>query len=120
MSYAEASAVLGANFDISQSTDDKSGDDTKNDSKIMRELNLLKYKETLREKESAMSSFQAANPELFNGDADAMKERIEKELEYVSSSLPIEERIRRAATASLGNPMDKQSLAYNLLLNGTA
>lgn len=49
-----------------------------------------------------------------------MKERIEKELEYVSTALPIDERIRRAATASLGNPMDKQSLAYNLLLNGTA
>jgi len=49
-----------------------------------------------------------------------MVEKIEKELEYVSTSLPIEERIRRASVASLGNPMDRQSLAYNLLLNWTA
>ena len=120
MTYAEASAVLGANFEITASNDDKSGNDATNDTEIVRKLKLLEYKDAQREKSSAMDLFQAANPELFKWDVEAMKERIEKELEYVSASLPIDERIRRAATASLGNPMDKQSLAYNLLLNGTA
>ena len=120
MSYAEASAVLGANFDITASNDDKSGNNADNNSDIVRKLKLLEYKDSQREKDSALAAFQAANPELFKWDAEAMKAKIEKELEYVSASLPIEERISRAATASLGNPMDKQSLAYNLLLNWTA
>lgn len=120
MTYAEASAVLGANFEITASNDDKSGNNATNDSEVVRKLKLLEFKDSQREKDSALASFQAANPELFKGDANAMKERIEKELEYVSTALPIDERIRRAATASLGNPMDKQSLAYNLLLNWTA
>jgi hypothetical protein len=30
-----------------------------------------------------------------------MREKIEKELEYISTSLPIEERVRRAAATSL-------------------
>ncbi len=119
MSYAEASAVLGANFDITASNDDKSGDEA-NDSQVIRKLKLLEYKDAQREKDSAMSAFIAENPEMFKGNATAMKEHIEKELEFISSSLPISERIRRAATTSLWNPLDKQSLAYNLLLNSVA
>ncbi len=120
MTYAEASAVLGSNFEITTSNDDKSGNDATNDSDIVRKLKLLEFKDSQREKDSALATFQSANPDMFKWDAEAMKARIEKELEYVSAALPIDERIRRAATASLGNPMDKQSLAYNLLLNGTA
>lgn len=100
MSYAEASAVMGANFDISAINDDKSGDDA-TDSQVIRKLKLLEYKDAQREKESAIAKFQAENPEFFKGDANSMKEKIEKELEYISPTLSIEERIRRAATASI-------------------
>lgn len=119
MSYAEASAVMGANFDITTINDDKSGNPT-DDTQVMKKLRLLEFKESQREKDAAIAAYQAANPDMFVGDAAAMKERIDKELEYISTSLPIEERIKRAATASIGNPMDKTSLAYNLLLKGTA
>lgn len=65
MTYAEASAVLGANFEITASNDDKSGNDATNDTEIVRKLKLLEYKDAQREKSSAMDLFQAANPELF-------------------------------------------------------
>lgn len=120
MTYAEASAVLGANFEITASNDDKSGNNATNDSDVVRKLKLLEFKDAQREKDAAIARFQSENPEIFGNDASAIKERIEKELEYVSTALPIDDRIRRAANATLGNPMDKQSLAYNLLLNGTA
>ena len=101
MNYAEASAVLGSNFDITSSKDDESGDKANSDSDVVRKLKLLEFKDAQREKNGALATFEAENPDLFKGDKSAMRERIEKELEYVSSSLPIDERIRRAATASL-------------------
>lgn len=121
MTYAEANAVMGNNFSISTTTnEDNSSKDTSNLSEVEKQLRLLQYKDTVREKESAMSAFKSQNPELFAGDADAMTSKIEKELEFVSSSLSMDERIKRAASASLGNPSDKQSLAYQLLLNAQA
>lgn len=120
MNYAEASAVLGANFDISKGTGDDSDWDTgkQTDSKIERQLKLLQYKDAQREVESAIDAYSAKNPELFKGNAETMKDRIRTELENISSNLNVEERVRRAATVSLWNPMDKESLAYNLLQNG--
>lgn len=121
MTYAEANAVMGNNFSISTTTnEDNSSKDNSNLSEVEKQLRLLQYKEWVREKESALSIFKSQNPELFAGDADAMVLKIEKELEFVSSSLPMDERIKRAASASLGNPSDKQSLAYQLLLNAQA
>lgn len=122
MTYAEANAVMGANFSLTTTNEDDSKGNTNNSnlSEVEKQLRLLQFKDNLREKENALSVFQAQNPELFVGDAEWMKEKIEKELEFVSTSLPIDERIRRAASASLGNPSDKQSLAYQILLNGQA
>lgn len=120
MSYAEASAVLGANFSVSKSTSDEGGDNAGTNSNIERELKLLRFKDEQREVEYAIAAYESANPSFFSWDASAMKERIREELQNISTSLPVEERIRRAATVSLWNPIDKQSLAYQLLLNGTA
>ena len=120
MTYAEASAVLGANFQISASNDDESGNNAVTESEITRKLKLFEFRDKQREQESALKSYESANPELFQGDAEAMRNRIIKELEYISASLPMNERISKAAAASIGSPMDKTSLAYNLLLNGTA
>jgi len=121
MTYAEANAVMGNNFSLSTTTNgDNSSNDNSNLSEVEKQLRLLQYKDTMREKESAMSTFKSQNPELFAGDADAMIIKIEKELEFVSTSLTMDERIKRAASASLGNPSDKQSLAYQLLLNAQA
>lgn len=63
MTYAEASAVLGANFDITASNGDKSGDDV--NSEVVRKLKLLEFKDSQREKDSALASFQSANPDMF-------------------------------------------------------
>ena len=41
---------------------------------------------------------------------------IRNELQNISSSLSVDERVRRAATVSFGNPVDKESLAYQILL----
>ena len=65
MTYAEASAVLGSNFEITTSNDDKSGDDATNDSDIVRKLKLLEFKDSQREKDSALATFQSANPDMF-------------------------------------------------------
>lgn len=121
MTYAEANAVMGNNFSLSTTTNgDDSSKDNSNLSEVEKQLRLLQYKEGVREKESALSIFKSQNPDLFTGDADGMTAKIEKELEFVSTSLPIDERIRRAASASIWNPSDKQSLAYQLLLNAQA
>jgi predicted Zn-dependent peptidase len=119
MSYAEATAVLGSNFDISSTSSDKP-DDITSDSKIERELKLLRYKDEQREFDAALTKYQSQNPDLFKDSPEKMIELIKSEVVNISTSLPVEERIRRAATVSIGNPMDRQSLAYNLLLNGAA
>ena len=126
MSYAEANAVMGNNFSISSTSsngDDSSGNDNSNgqgNSNIERELKLLKYKESIRETESAIANFQSKNPNFFSWDSEGMVNAIKEELANISSSLPIDERVRRAATVSLWNPSDKESLAYNLLLSWVA
>ena len=72
MSYAEANAVMGNNFSISSTSsngDDSSGNDNSNgqsNSNIERELKLLKYKESIRETESAIANFQSKNPNFFS------------------------------------------------------
>lgn len=101
MSYAEASAVLGANFDISKGTGDNSDDTTVGNSNIERQLKLLQYKDSQREVESAIEAYLAKHPEMLKADADGMKERIRNELENISTKLTTEERVRRAATVSL-------------------
>ena len=122
MSYAEASAVLGANFDISKGTEDDSDDTTARQTSpwIERQLKLLQFKDAQREVDSAIEAYATKNPEVFKADAETMKEKIRSELENISTSLSPDERVRRAATVSLWNPMDKQSLAYNLLLSWAA
>lgn len=120
MTYAEAIAVMGNNFSITTSPN---GDDSSNWgnngnlSDIEKQLRLLQYKEQNREVESALADFAAKNPSFFSGDAEWMREKILNELGNISSSLSIDERVRRAATVSIWNPLDKESLAYNLLLS---
>ena len=66
MSYAEASAVLGANFDVSKGTGDDSDDTTANtNSSIERQLKLLQYKDAQREVDTAIEAYAAKNPEIF-------------------------------------------------------
>lgn len=45
---------------------------------------------------------------------------IKNELQNISNSLSVDERVRRAATVSFGNPVDKESLAYKILLGAQA
>lgn len=102
MTYAEATAVYGSNFDISNT--DKSDEDKGSDSKLAnveKELRLFKYKESIREVDYELSKFEAANPNMFGANAEAMREKIKEELANVSPNLSIDERIRRAATISL-------------------
>ena len=42
---------------------DKSGDDV--NSEVVRKLKLLEFKDSQREKDSALASFQSANPDMF-------------------------------------------------------
>lgn len=102
MSYAEASAVLGAGFDVGQSNgDDPSDTTTQGNPAIERQLKLLQFKDSQREVESAIDAYSTKNPELFKADAETMKEKIRSELENISTSLSPDERVRRAATVSL-------------------
>ena len=64
MSYAEASAVLGANFDITASNEDNSGDDAPN-SEVIKKIKLLEFKEAQREKDAAIAKFESENPNIF-------------------------------------------------------
>lgn len=116
MTYAEATAVYGSNFDLSNK--DKSDEDKGNDSKLTnveKELRLMKFKESIREVDYELSKFESANPNMFWANAEVMREKIKEELANVSTTLPIDERVRRAATISLWNPMDLKSLAYSFL-----
>lgn len=66
MSYAEASAVLGANFSVSKSTSDEGGDNAGTNSNIERELKLLRFKDEQREVEYAIAAYESANPSFFS------------------------------------------------------
>lgn len=46
-----------------------------------------------------------------------MEEKIREELSNIVTTLPIDERIRRAANNALGSALDSTSLAYKILNN---
>ena len=123
MSYAEASAIYGSNFDISKNNGDEPGSNKDNgdeDTPMARKVRQLEYRDALREKESAMSNFISKNGDLFAQGSDAMIARIDAELEFISNKLPIDERIKRAASIAMGSPVDTTSLAYSILQNASA
>lgn len=110
MGYNEAVAVFGKDFN---STNDK-GDEPSTSEEIQKELRLLKYRETQREIDVAINNLKLKSPEMFNGVSD-MDEKIREELENIVPTLPIEERVRRAANNAFGSVIDSTSLAYKLL-----
>jgi hypothetical protein len=111
MGYAEAEAVFGKWF----TTTDKSEDDSEATTEtIQKELRLLKYRESQREVDIAINELRNNSPEMFNGVSD-MDEKIREELSNIVSTLPIKERVRRAATNVFWSVWDSTSLAYKIL-----
>ena len=96
---------------------DNGGDDPDEMEKIKRELNLLKFKSSVGETESAIKDFKASNAKLFEEKESEAKLR--DSLEFLSASIPLQERIALAAKLAFGNVADPTKEAFKDLAKAT-
>lgn len=96
----------------------KSWDDVSELDKLSKEVKMLRYSSEAKELDSTISNYKLRNPELFTwNNAEAL---IKEELKYISSELPMDERVKRAATNVLGSQYDPTSLAYKAIATASA
>lgn len=63
--------------------------------------------------EGAIAKVKSANPDAFkSNDAEA---KLREELKYLSSTIPVEERVAKAAKLAFANSIDSQTLAFKAL-----
>lgn len=94
--------------------EERSNDYNEDDDKMSmleKELKLLKYSQTKWELESSINEYKKSNPLMFED--EWAEDKLKEELSYISDSLPIKERVRRAASIVFWNnnsPVDKAYL----------
>lgn len=112
MGYAEAEAVFGKWFTSAENK----GDEPTSIDAVQKELRLLKYREEERNIDMAINKLRSESPQMFQWVSD-MEEKIREELGNIVTSIPLDDRIRRAANNALGSALDSTSLAYKILNN---
>jgi len=100
------------NAGSSKSHDDEYEDEEKQ-SKLEKEFKLMKYQIEKKSIEDAISLFKNNNKLLF--DNENSEERLKDELKYISTELPIEERVKRAARSAFGVISSSDTLYAKLM-----
>ncbi len=110
-SLEEAKAVYGDSF---MSSKEEESDDYEEDkaTKLEKELKLMKWKQDKKEMEAEITRLKSKY-DNFLSDEDVAK--VEEELKYISDSLPIEERVKRAGNIVLNSKYSPEDLAYKLM-----
>ena len=75
-------------------------DDDDKTSRLEQEIKILRHRQEKKEIDDAIESFRNNNKVLF--DLENSEERIREELKYISSELPVNERVMRAWKAAFG------------------
>jgi len=101
--YNQLVAVVGENFH--SSADEENLDKTE---KLEREVRLLKYRSESGELDNAIENFVLTNKNVITSPEDEAKLR--DELKFISSELPVKERIRRASAIAFGTMPNSTSV----------
>lgn len=94
--YAQLIAVYGENF--ATPSEDENLDVT---TRLEREVRMLKFNSESQILDSAIEAFVSQNKDLITSPEDEVKLR--DELKYISTDLPVKERIRRASVIVFGS-----------------
>ena len=105
----ELKLIQGDEFYKESSDEDEDDDDNKLSS-LEKEVKILKYQREKGALEWALEKFKTAHPWLVKD--DTALEKIKTELEYISESLPAEDRVKRAAKIALWNTISDTDAAY--------
>lgn len=113
-SYDQMIAVMWENFvwDTSQWGNGDNDENAQN-TFLEKEVRLLKYQHEQSQVDSAIAEFKSSNPQLFTDETSEQKLR--DELKFISTSLPIKERIKRSAQITLVQQVDPSTVAFSAL-----
>lgn len=92
----EVKLIHGDDFYVEKNHDDEDNDNRS--SKLEQEVKLMRYQIEKKSIDDQIEVFKASNKLLF--DNDNAEKKLRDELKYISSDLPVEERIKKAARAA--------------------
>ena len=106
----EVKVIHWDKFYEEKSNDYNDNEDEDKMSKLEKELKLLKYSQTKWEIDNSIEEYKKSNPLAF--ESEEAEDKLREELSYISDTLPIKERVRRAGSIAFWVNNNSADSAY--------